>query len=73
MPKVAFAKQSISPNIYHASMDGYPRLFAELTKAKTAEEWTIEIDGFSGAVSAKNLNEAKETVRWFAKRINRTT
>lgn len=70
MATLKFSKQSISPNIYYATLDGYPRRLAELSKADGEKVWWVEIDGIPGRWIACTLWDAKTMVRDVAKRIN---
>lgn len=69
MAKLTFTKQSISPAIYYGKLEGYARLFAVVTKAKTGAEYQIEIDGLPAILTDKTLADAKETVRYWAASI----
>jgi hypothetical protein len=69
MKRLKFTKQSISPNIYSASLHGYPRRFAELSKASGEKVWSVEIDGVPGKRIACTLWDAKTMVREIAKQI----
>lgn len=63
MPKLTFTKQSISPCIYYARLEGYVRLFAHIKKAKGDAGYTVEIDGFVSSQHAATLAEAKQIVK----------
>lgn len=62
MAKLTFTKQSISPRIYYANIEGYSRLFAVIRKAKGDAEYSIEIDGIPAILTGGTLADAKETV-----------